>query len=324
MNVALPHEPKLDDVLAFNATLLKLDLAGIPMGLGIDTESKPLGDRLSAINAKIAMDVARGSTVRQVLDSDHELPSLYRSSLKTWLYCGNSPDALKALSECGDSRRNIERLMSFAIVQPLILLVLAYFGFLYLLFGVVPKLQSISLQIGSSPGFGLQCLMQAKQVVWPLAVLGPVVIAFCLLAWNNNRTKWSMGWLPGRMAISESIRKANYADTVSNLLEQGYSEEQALASVGELNGGLKAEATKAALPPFLRWALGDAVKSEDRIDALQFSARGYREIALKRAGQLRSWIPVLVGSLFGGAIVLVFGLSLFGPMIELLTALTRP
>jgi hypothetical protein len=203
-------------------------------------------------------------------------------------------------------------------------LVLAYFGFLYLLLGVVPMLQSISRQIGSSPGFGLQCLIQAKQVVSLLAVLGPVVIAFCLLAWNNNRTKWSMVWLPGRKAISESIRKANYADTFSNLLEQGYSEEQALASVGEVKSGLKAEATKAAFSPFLRWALGDEVRSDGRIDALHFSARGYREIALKRAGQLRSWFPVLVGSLFGGAIVLVFGLSLFGPMIELLTALTRP
>jgi len=324
MNVASPHDPNLDDVLAFNETLLKLVEAGIPIGLGTDNESEPLLNRLSAINAKIAMGVARGSTVRQFLDSDQELPSLYRSSLRTWLYCDHSPDALKALCDDGNSRRNIERVLSFSLLQPLILLVLVYFGFLYLLLGVAPKLFSISQQIGSTGGFGLQCLLQARQYMPLWAVLGPVVIALCLLAWHRHKSKWCMSWLPGQRAIFETIRKANYADAVSNLLEHEYSEEQTLASVGALNNGEKQDAKQAALPPLLRWALGDDVIREDRIEALHFSARGYREIALKRAGKWRSWFPVLVGSLFGGAIVLVFGLSLFGPMIELLSALTRP
>ena len=70
MNVASPHDPNLDDVLAFNETLLKLVEAGIPIGLGTDNDSEPLVKRLSVINATIAMDVARGSTVRQFLDSD--------------------------------------------------------------------------------------------------------------------------------------------------------------------------------------------------------------------------------------------------------------
>ena len=324
MNVASPHDPNLNDVMAFNETLLKLVEAGVPIGLGPESESVPLVDRLSAINAKIAMDVARGSTVRQFLDSDQEIPSLYRSSLRTWLYCDHSPEALKALCDDGDSRRNIERILSFSLLQPLILLVLVYFGFLYLLLGLAPKLLSISQQIGSTGGFGLNCLLQARQYMPLWAVLGPVVIALCLLAWHRHKSKWYMSCLPGQRAIFETIRKANYADAVSNLLEHEYAEEQAIASVGALNRGAKLDVKQAALPPLLRWALGDDVIREDRIESLHFSARGYREIALKRAGQWRSWFPVLVGSLFGGAIVLAFGLSLFGPMVELLIAITRP
>lgn len=324
MNIASPHDPNLDDVLAFNESLLKLVEAGVPIGLGTENDSEPLLNRLSAINAKFAMGIARGSKVREILDSNQELPTLYRSSLRTWLYCDHSPDALKALCDDGDSRRNLERVLSFSLLQPLILLVLVYFGFLYLLLGVAPKLFSISQQIGSNGGFGLQCLLQARQYMPLWAVLGPVAIALCLLAWHRHKSKWYMSCLPGQRAIFETIRKANYADAVSNLLEHEYSEEQTLASVGSLNGSAKQDVKQAALPPLLRWALGDEVIREDRIDSLQFSARGYREIALTRAGQWRSWFPVLVGSLFGGAIVLVFGLSLFGPMIELLTALTRP
>lgn len=324
MNVASTHAPTLDDVVNFNDTLLSLHEAGVPIGLGTDSEIEPLEKQLSAVNAKIAMSVAKGSTVRQVLDSDLELPSLYRSSLKTWLYCGNSLDALKALSESGRSRRDLERILRFSILHPLILSVLAYFGFLYLLFEVAPKMQSISLQVGSVPGVGLGFLIVAREYLWLCAVIGPAMIVLLLLVWRNGKWKSRASWIPGQKGISESIRKASYADTVSNMLANEYSEEQSLASVGTLDIRSMGGSQEMVSPPLLEWALSDELNRDGKIDALHFAARGYRALAMKQIVRQRSWFPVLVGSLLGGTVVLVFGLCLFGPMIELLFALTRP
>ena len=49
------------------------------------------------------------------------------------------------------------------------------------------------------------------------AVLGPVAIALCLLAWHRHKSKWYMSCLPGQRAIFETIRKANYADAVAHV-----------------------------------------------------------------------------------------------------------
>lgn len=323
MNAASTHAPTLDDVVNFNDTLLNLHEAGIPIGLGADSEAEPLGAKLSVINAKIAMSIARGSTVLQVLDSDRELPSLYCSALRTWLYCENSPDALEAVSEAGRNHRNLERILRYSILQPLILSVLAYFGFLYLLIGITPKMQSISLQIGTTPGMGLGFLIAAREYVWSLAVIGPAVMALSLLVWRNSGWKSSESWFPGQKGISESIQKANYADTVSNLLKHGCSEVQKPTWVESLGNKAKGDGEKTGPTPLLHWALRDELNDKGKIDALHFAARGYREIAAKRAERLRSWFPVVVGSLLGGIIVLFFGLCLFGPMIELLSALAR-
>ena len=74
----------------------------------------------------------------------------------------------------------------------------------------------------------------------------------------------------------------------------------------------------------LHWALGDEVINEDKANALRFSARAYRELAQSRAVQWWAWFPTVFGALLGGGIVLMFGLSLFAPMIELLIAITQP
>ena len=74
----------------------------------------------------------------------------------------------------------------------------------------------------------------------------------------------------------------------------------------------------------LQWALGDEVNSDDKANALRFSARAYHELARSRTLQWQAWFPVVLGALLGGGLVIMFGLSLFVPMIEMLIAITQP
>ena len=332
MNASSTDDPKLDDVLAFNATLLKLANAGVPIALDVSGRTEDLSGSLDKINSGIAIGMARGMTLRQILESDPELPSQYRSSLLTWLYCAESPEALTALSDCAGGRREIERVVNIAFMQPLILLGMVYLGFLFLVLQLEPKLQAIHFQIGSAPALGMQWLTMLRKSIWIWGTAVPLLIGLDLVIWTRHRSRWSLRRFPGRKGVFEAIQRANYAEGFANLLEHDHSVEQSGMMLGAFPSDqatrklqtTEASTTHAGMPPLLKWAFGNGVSPEDRASALHFSALAYRDLAQSRASQWRSWLPVLVGSLLGGVLVLGFGLSLFGPMIELLTSLTRP
>lgn len=331
MNAQSISDKNLDDVLAFNGYLLKLARAGVPIELGISEGIATLSEQLSEINSKIAMRLARGDTVRQILESDQELPPLYCSSLATWLYCDKTPEALAALSECAVGRREIERVLDFALVQPLVLLGLVYCGFVFLLLSVAPKMDAMNSQIGSVPGFGLQVLTMARQTIWFWGTAIPLLVGIGLVLRRRQRSRRFSCWFPGRKNIFEMTLKANYAEGFANLLEHGQSVAQAKTLLGSDTRIRKPVQVQPgntnmeiAMPRMLQWAMGDDVSHEDRANALRFAARVYRELAQSRASQWRAWFPVVVGALLGGAMVLAFGLSLFAPMVELLIAITRP
>jgi len=332
MSVSSTDEPKLDDVLAFNATLLKLASAGVPIALDLSGRTEDLSRSLDKINSGIAIGMARGITLRQILESDPELPSQYRSSLLTWLYCDESIEALTALSDCAGGRREIERVVNIAFLQPLILFGMVYLGFLFLVLQLEPKLQAIHFQIGSAPALGMQWLTMLRQSIWIWGTAVPLLVVSGLVIWTRHRSRWSLLRFPGRKNVFEAIQRANYAEGFANLLKHEHSVEQAGMMLGDFPSdqatrnmqAAETSTTPIGMPPLLKWAFGNDVSSEDRAIALHFSALAYRDLAQSRASHWRSWLPVLMGAILGGVLVLGFGLSLFGPMIELLTSLTRP
>ena len=332
MSVPSTDEPKLDDVLAFNATLLKLASAGVPIALDVSGRTEDLSGSLDKISSGIAIGMARGISLRQVLESDPELPSQYRSSLLTWLYCNESTDAFTALSDCAGGRRETERVVNIAFLQPLILLGMVYLGFLFLVLQLEPKLQAVRFQIGSAPAWGIQWLTMLRQSIWIWGTAIPLLIVLDLVIWSRHRTRWSLLRFPGRRGVFQAIQRANYAESFANLLEHEHTVEQASMMLGDFPNDnatrnmqeAETSTTRIGMPPLLKWAFGNDVSPEERATALHCSALAYRDLAQSRASEWRSWLPVLMGAILGGVLVLGFGLSLFGPMIELLTSLGRP
>ena len=310
MNEHANCNPKLDDVLAFNQTLIRLERAGIPIGVGDSDTKLSLRSKIDSINSKIAVAVARGSSVRQILESNEELPSQYRSALSVWLFCDHSPEALAALSDQAGERRDLVKVLSYSFLQPIIVAALVYLGFLYLIFGVSPKLESIAFQIEAESGVGLWFLQTAKSTAWVWGIAVPLCVALAIVIWNQNKSRWSLRYMPGRKRIVDAIENANTAQGICRLLESESSHEGSL------------QPNKAT--GLLKWALAEGGSRDQKMGALNASAIAYQGIAKTRTEQLRAWFPTLVGASLGGLLVLAFGLSLFAPMIELLTALTRP
>jgi type II secretory pathway component PulF len=97
--------------------------------------------------------------------------------------------------------------------------------------------------------------------------------------------------------------------------------QMASAGVGEQSPDSSTVAT--AFPPFLRWALGHANQTNDRVQALEIATRLYRETAERRAARFRAVAPVMLLVFVGGTVTLLYGLALFVPMVQLLYGLSR-
>ncbi len=318
MDATSDGDPKLDDVLLFNDYLLKLSHAGVPIGLDGSGTTSNLLDELTKINSRFAMGVARGSSIREILESNEGLSIQYRSALSTWLYCDRSPDALTALSECAASRNDMQKLVGYAMLQPLILLLLVYFGMISMLVFLAPKMQAVSNQIRATPGLGLRFLSFAMQTMWLWTLAVPLLVVLGIMIWRQNRSRWSYFWFPGRRSIAEAIQQANYADGIANLMEHDHSKSRARELMS------LEPSSQTHMTPLMQWAFGSEVRDEERANALYASAQAFRNLAQSRSNRFTAWLPIFFGAIFGGGLVLFYGLSLFAPMIELLLSLSQP
>jgi general secretion pathway protein F len=318
MSTGAPHAlPKMDDLLAFNQQLLTLIQAGVPVELGDGTPSESVPAQLAQINARVALQVGIGQSVDHAMAGDTTIPAAYRAAWETWFH-GNHPiEALNSLNSQAEARREMQVNVGNSLIQPLILLSLVYVGFIYLVLVAAGQLESTYNQLGAPPSLSLQCLMVARQWLPVWGALLPILVGIGLRYWWLRSGSWNYAWLPGRKRFIESIGKANYAENVARLLDTNHSLAESLQLVGQLD-------TTSAVPSMLRWAFAADVDDASRVNLLRFAARAYRDSAKRELNRWRHWLPVIVGVLLGGSIVLVYGLSLFTPMIELLTTLTKP
>lgn len=309
--------PKMDDLIAFNQQLVTLIEAGVPVELGDGTPSEQVAGQLERINSRIGIQVGLGQSVESAVASDSQIPTAYRAAWETWFH-GNQPiEALNALTSQAEARREMQVNVGNSLVQPLIVLGLVYFGFIYIVLIAARQLEAVYEQLGEPPSISLQILTIARHWLPVWAILIPLVAVVSVIYWWYRSNAWSYEWLPGRKRFIESISKANYAENVAKLLDSNHSLSESLELVGPLE-------KDAPLPPMLRWAFAADVNDPSRVNLLRFAARTYRNSAQVESSRWRSWLPAILGVLIGGVIVLAYALSLFAPMIELLKTLTKP
>ncbi len=322
----------IDDLIAFNQQLMKLLDAGLPIELGDGLPPESIVHQLELIQSRVGLQVSRGVTVEQALAEEPLVPGIYRAAWETWFH-GNKPvEALSALTSQGEARREIQVNVGSALVQPLVVLTLVYFGFIYLVLFSARQLEMTYEQIHEPPSLSLAALLVARQWLPVWGVLVPLLVFFAVVYWTRSSAKWRYDWLPGRKRFMESITKASYAECLARLLESNHSLDASVkmlgskvlgSTVAKVSGGENRE-----LPAMLQWATNTDLSNEpeaaSRAALLRFTARAYRGSANREVERWRSWLPVVIGVLLGGCLVLVYGVSLFSPMIELLKILSQP
>lgn len=307
----------MEELVAFNQQLVRLVRAGIPVELGDGTPSERVADQLLQINSRIAMQVGCGQSVDQAIAADSLVPAPYRAAWETWFH-GNRPiEALNALTSQAEARREMQVNVGNSLIQPLIVLSMVYVGFIYLVLVSARHLEATYQQLGELPSSSLRMLVLAREWLPLWGLLVPLMVLMGVWYWRSKSGVWSYPWLPGRKRFVESINKAIYAENVARLLETDHSLPESLQLVGPLD-------TNSEMPSMLRWAFAGDVEDSSRVNRLRCAARAYRDSSKRELTRWRTWLPVIVGVLVGGSIVLGYGLSLFSPMIELLKLLAKP
>jgi type II secretory pathway component PulF len=326
----------LEEVFALNEELASLSAAGVPIELGATDLSTE--EALTRINARLALRTSLGQPISAALTDDQELPPLYQHALLTGLESNQLSLALEGVSRQPAAWNDLRKTAAQALIQPLIVLALAYCGFIFLCLRFAPNLADIYEQIRMEANGGVRFLTicRAWMPVW--VPLVPLLIIVAIIAWRRQ-SNLRRPWLPGSGRYFAAVTHAMFAEQLASLLEAHVPLPESLRLASQATGDRaliaacntigaaheRGEQLTAAdnhnltaLPPLLRWALTGDLGGESLPQILHFAAETYRQSAERQAAMWHVALPTLVGAFLGGLIVLGYGLSVFGPYISLL------
>jgi type II secretory pathway component PulF len=339
----------LDDFRAWNDQLAALVQAGVPLDIGLEASDNQLAETLRTINATVARRVSRGESLEDAIeDDDRAMSSAYRSLVLLGLRSGDLNAGLDGSTRVAESADASRYTLQSAFIYPLILCGFAFIGVIVFCRYFVPSLAGIYSSLRMPPSASLQ-ILEALRNTLPYWI---VILPLALLVWLFRR--WRAGtqhvfsarrtpksWLPIVARTLFYERCANFAESLAGLLERGTSFEESLPVVAEVCGdGRLAKGARSLaasfeegqnpndeipeaqqFPPFLRWALLHSEATTGRPRALRMAADIYRLSAQRRQERLRIAAPIVVCVVLGGGVTLLYGLSLFIPIVELLRAL---
>ncbi len=312
---------KIDDLIAFNHQLTNLNNAGLPIDLGDGTAPELLASQLQHIVSLIAVQVSRGVSVDEALENAEEVPASYRAAWTTWFHGGNSVESIQSLTRQAMTEQEIRTNVSYALLHPFVIFLMVFLAFIYIVTVAATHLERTYAQIPQPPGFSLLLLLTARRWLFLWGPLVPLLSLLAVLYWRKHSRQWKFHWLPGRKRFDQWIRRAHYADNMAQLLESNQSLDAALKKLGPSSLGTK-------MPPLLSWAMNCNAADEDglvrRARLLRFVANSYHSSAQREVNRWRTWLPTVASVTIGGALVLLYAVSLFAPMIELITTLTAP
>jgi general secretion pathway protein F len=340
----------LDDFLALNEQLAALIDAGVPLDMGLPEQRTSAAEQLKRINATIVRRVHRGESLDEALEGDDaEIPATFRSAMQFGLRTGKISETLDTSVQVAESVDDSRFTIETAFIYPLIICVIAYLGLIGFSLYLVPTLDEMYTSLNLTPGPGLRVLHLVRETLPYWAIILPIVLLAAVSLWSRAKRRATTGnvftgpprWLPGTSQTLFQERCSRFAASLAALLDNQVPFQEAVVIAGEASGDANliegANSLAAAdqrshlpaddgpiamqFPPFLRWAIWHADATIGRARALEIAARMYREAAARRAERLRTFAPMVVLVLVGGTVTLLYGLTLFIPVVELLRTL---
>lgn len=322
----------LQDIAVFHQEIRLVADVGLPLELGLPPRGN-LVEQLAEIERQLKRYVESGKPLERFLQSERnsepsgpgssdnsasdtsasdllengqQVPQRYCDVLLGWLHSGKSLQALEPAVADSVARSELRSAVRLGLVQPIILLLIACVAIAYLLFIQLPGLEAMYDMLAIKRGWAVFFLevLKAWLPVW-LPVLGLVAGTTMYRAWRRLD---GIGGASDRRHLSSLVRGAHQAERLV------WESDAGLQAVD-----LKPRAASAVGGALLHWA-ASAPDPAQRRSSLGFVASVYRSLANRYVAVVRRDFPVYITGLVGGVLVLVVGLGVFGPLIEMLLA----
>lgn len=315
-------------VVTFHQQLTRLSAAGLPFDLGLqrDQSASSHDEILNAIKRvedALRIRVELGQPLVDAINAAAEFTPRHRAGLLAWLDAGDAPAIFESLTQSARSRSRLLRQVGISTVQPFVLMLLTFLAFILLCLTTIPRMEAFYAQLWKQPSQALSWLITLRETMPIWSVLLPVLVIGVWIYLYKRSSVGAWRWLPGANRYLESMRLANFADQVATYIDRGISRDHAMA-LADASLAAKLNTHPSDAPPLLRWALTGDLGDEPAENVFRFVASSYRQSAEQFSLGWRVILPAVLLSIFGGAMVFAFGLTLFVPMIELMKELTLP
>eukprot|EP00913_Durusdinium_trenchii_P008836 g8302.t1 len=277
------------------------------------------------------------------------VPRVYRFVIESGLRAGRLPQAMETLSDHARNLLSVRRRISFAMIYPCIILVIAYYLFWFLIGNLTNVMLDLAQQAGRTDSFWIGTVRSLYEFVGSLGHLPPVVLVLLLIVWHvSSRFMTRSGgiagvglrWIPGVGGVIRLFQLASFAELAALLIDHDVPAAEALQLAAEASGnrqtiddaeqvaaavdrgGALADAMPLAknMPPFMRWMIQNGARQNALSASFRQVSEIYRQRAIARSDQFSLWFPVAVTLIVGGGAVLLYALTLFAPLIEMMNA----
>ena len=204
------NEPSLTDIKAFHRDLLTVSAAGIALAVSpldaqavraaagrlgrssVEAEVNALRESLLTIEQRLAAASLEGRPLADALESHTQASPGYVAALQAWLSSAHDPAAFDDWATAAQRACQRKWNLRIACVQPLVWLVVSYFGLTFISLGIAPQFLALSRQLHVAPGFALSTLLSIRAgfPIWGAVVPLLILTSASALYLFHLPTRW--------------------------------------------------------------------------------------------------------------------------------------
>ncbi|MEM7809915.1 MAG: type II secretion system F family protein [Planctomycetota bacterium] len=337
----------LPQLASVNDVITEAVVGDRPLEQEIEARAADSRGRVRTILERLGRQLRAGVPLgRAVRDMPDALPAGYADVIEAGIRTDRLGRVLGSYSDDVWRASDLHRQIGRFLIYPILVTVTAYGLFLFVIGEVLDKYVQTYVDIRADPPWLLETLHGIAETSPLWGWLPPVIIAAGVIRWRGQNDTRLLSTregrnpflrIPGVASAVADFRVARLANFAADLLDADVPFDAALRLATAAADGDEARQqasgdidqdivgpSEERLPPYLFWLLTADPVPDDLAAKLAAAAEIYTARAERSLAWFRLAAPLTLLVLIGGVAAVLFALSFFAPLIELLGDLSTP
>jgi len=328
----------------FNRELSASVAAGIGVDIGLESgfctsrynqsslAAEKFSQRLNVMREALALRVNLRQPPEDAVEQEASLTPRYRAALQCWMACDNPTVVMEAISRSAADHQSLDRGIRLALSRTYMIVVLAFMGLAATSFWLAPEVEATYKQLQIEPDSSARWLAGIRTwlPIWATVVMTALlVIGIILHKASSSWVDWVAMRVPQTRRYAELKKRARFADQMALLIRHNLTIGDSIPIAASLAGNNDCNNRMQGIEPtiqlpLIQWATDEPGNQDRCVRSLRTAATIYRQIAQRQENSWTKAIPAVCGTLVCGAFVLLYAVTLFGPIADLLNNITSP